>query len=84
MEYLRDRFERTDRSRTRRHLPVELSFNRDLSAYPCEDLVKKSKEQLLADDEIKFKEESSRFDGGGYYYYNGDFDWSDYDYSKRG
>lgn len=41
---------------------VELSFNRDLSAYPCEDLVKKSKEQLLADDEIKFKEESSRFD----------------------
>ena len=63
---------------------VELSFNRDLSAYPCEDLVKKSKEQLLADDEIKFKEESSRFDGGGYYYYNGDFDWSDYDYSKRG
>lgn len=62
---------------------VELSFNRDLSAYPCEDLVKKSKEQLLAEDEIKFKEESSRFDEGGYYYYNGDFDWSDYKYNER-
>lgn len=62
---------------------VELSFNRDLSVYPCEDFVKKSKEQLLAEDEIKFKEESSRFDQGGYYYYNGDFNWSDYDYSKR-
>lgn len=62
---------------------VELSFNRDLSAYPCEAFVKKSKEQLLADDEIKFKEESCRFDGGGYYYYNGDFDWSDYKYSER-
>ena len=62
---------------------VELSFNRDLSAYPCEDFVKKSKEQLLADDEIKFKEESCRFNKGGYYYYNGDLDWSDYKYSER-
>jgi hypothetical protein len=62
---------------------IELSFNRDLSAYPCPDLVKASKEQILAEDEIKFKEESSRFDEGGYYYYNGDFNWSDYNYSER-
>ena len=62
---------------------VELSFNKDLSAYPCEDSVKVSHEQLLAEDEIKFKEESSRFDDGGYYYYNGDFNWSDYNYSER-
>ena len=62
---------------------IELSFNRDLSAWPCPDLVKTSKEQLLAEDEIKFKEESSRFDEGGYYYYNGDFNWSDYNYSER-
>ena len=62
---------------------VELSFNKDLSAYPCEDSVKVSREQLLAEDEIKFKEESSRFDDGGYYYYNGDFNWSDYNYSER-
>lgn len=40
---------------------VELSFNKDLSAYPCDDSVKVSREQLLAEDEIKFKEESSRF-----------------------
>lgn len=60
---------------------VELSFNKDLSAYPCDDSVKVSREQLLAEDEIKFKEESSRFDDGGYYYYNGDFNWNDYNYN---
>lgn len=62
---------------------VELSFNKDLSVYPCGDSVKVSREQLLAEDEIKFKEESSRFDNGGYYYYNGDFDWNDYNYKER-
>lgn len=62
---------------------IELSFNKDLSAYPCADGVKVSKEQLLAEDEIKFKEECSRFDEGGYYYYNGDFNWSDYKYEER-
>ena len=62
---------------------VELSFNKDLSAYPCDDSIKVSREQLLAEDEIKFKEESSRFDDGGYYYYNGDFNWNDYNYSER-
>ncbi|MCD8137375.1 MAG: MG2 domain-containing protein [Parabacteroides gordonii] len=62
---------------------VELSFNKDLSAYPCDDSVKVSREQLLAEDEIKFKEESSRFDDGGYYYYNGDFNWNDYNYNDR-
>lgn len=62
---------------------IELSFNKDLSAYPCEDSPKLSKEQILADDEIKFKEECSRFDNGGYYYYNADFNWSDYDYEER-
>ena len=62
---------------------IELSFNRDLSAWPCPDLVKPTKEQILAEDEIKFKEESSRFDEGGYYYYNGDFNWSDYNYQER-
>lgn len=62
---------------------IELSFNKDLSAYPCADAKKISKEQILAEDEIKFKEETSRFDEGGYYYYNGDLDWSDYKYRER-
>lgn len=62
---------------------VELSFNKNLSAYPCDDSVKVTKEQLLAEDEVKFREESSRFDNGGYYYYNGDLDWTDYNYSER-
>lgn len=62
---------------------VELSFNKNLSAYPCNDSIQVTKEQLLADDEVKFREESSRFDDGGYYYYNGDLDWSDYKYTQR-
>lgn len=42
---------------------LELSFDRPLSAYPCgNDTLKISKEQILASDEIRFKEESARFD----------------------
>lgn len=62
---------------------IELSFNKDLSAYPCSDDKKPSKEQILAQDEIKFKEESSQYDQGGYYYYDNDFNWSTYHYAER-
>lgn len=62
---------------------LELSFDKSLSAYPCADSVKRTKEQILADDEIRFKEEASRFDGGGYYYFNNNLDWSDYNYKDR-
>ena len=63
---------------------VELSFNKELSAYPCaDDGEKMSKEQIWAQDEIKFREESSRFDEGGYYYSDMDLDWSDYRYQER-
>lgn len=62
---------------------VELSFDRNLSAYPCDDdQVKLSKEELLAKDEIEFREESSRFDQGWYSYYNENFNWYDYDYDQ--
>ena len=36
----------------------------------------------MASDEIRFKEESARFDEGGYYYYR-QYDWSDYNWEKR-
>lgn len=62
---------------------IELSYNKDLSAYPCGQGTKTPKEQLLMEDEIKFKEELSRYDEGGYYYYNGDFNWSEYNYRDR-
>lgn len=62
---------------------IELSYNKDLSAYPCSQDSKVSKEQLLMEDAIKFKEELNRYDEGGYYYYNGDFNWSDYKYQDR-
>ena len=62
---------------------IELSFDRPLSAYPCgKDTVSLSKEQILAMDEVRFKEEAARFDEEGYYYYR-QYDWSDYDWKKR-
>lgn len=62
---------------------VELSFDRNLSAYPCdEDRVKLSKEELLARDEIEMREEANRFDQGWYSYYNENFDWTDYKYDE--
>ena len=62
---------------------VDLSFTRELSAYPGSNRVVKSKSQIQAEDKVKFKEESSRFDDGGYYYTNGDVDWSNYNYKER-
>lgn len=62
---------------------LELSFDRRLSTYPCgEDSVKVSKEQILADDKVRFKEELERFDKGGYYYYH-QYDWTGYDWNRR-
>lgn len=62
---------------------LELSFNRDLSAYPCdESRTQLTKEELLARDEIELREEEDRFDKGWYGYYNNHFDWSDYDYDE--
>jgi Large extracellular alpha-helical protein len=62
---------------------VELSFDRNLSAYPCdEEGVKLSKEELLALDAIELREEMNRFDEGRYSYYNQNFNWYDYDYDE--
>jgi uncharacterized protein YfaS (alpha-2-macroglobulin family) len=62
---------------------IELSFNRHLSAYPCDQAGRATKEQLLAEDAVRFREESSQYDNGGYYYYYGDYDWDDYSYRER-
>ena len=61
---------------------IELSFNRDLSAYPCDDLPKLTKEEILKKDEIEFKAEQLRFDRGAYSYYNNNLNWYDYDYDE--
>lgn len=62
---------------------LELSFNRDLSAYPCEaESGKLSKKELLAHDEIELRAEEERFDQGWYSYYNENFNWADYDYKE--
>jgi len=64
---------------------IQLSFNKDLSAYPCGRQNQLSKAQILANDKVKFEEELSQFDDGGYYFSssNDDEDWNDYDYEKR-
>ena len=69
---------------------VELDFRQDLSVYPCEGAVRKSKEQVAADDEVKLRQDMARYDRtGGYYYYDYydyedyDIDWSRYDWRER-
>lgn len=62
---------------------IELSFNRDLSAYPCDESNKKTKEQIQTEDELRLKEELEKFDRGGYYYYYGDEEYDYYDYYDR-
>lgn len=59
---------------------VMLSFNRDLSAFPCEGAPAKSREEIEANDEVRFREESAQYDAGGYFFYNPDFDWSRWNY----
>ncbi len=62
---------------------IEFSFTRDLSVYPCDTDTKKTKEQILSEDDLKFKEELNKFDNGGYYYYYGETEYDDYNYYDR-
>lgn len=66
---------------------LELSYNMDLSAYPCDgNLSEKTKEQIAAEDEVKFRQALNRFDEGGYYYYSDyddDLNWWNYNYEER-
>jgi uncharacterized protein YfaS (alpha-2-macroglobulin family) len=64
---------------------IELSFTRELSAYPCEETVTlRSREQIQAEDELRFKEDQSKYDQGDYYYYYGETDYDYYEgYSER-
>ncbi len=70
---------------------LELDFRQDHSAYPCDGVTHKSKEQVAADDEVKFRQDMVRYDRtGGYYYYDEyydyddyDVDWSRYDWNER-
>jgi uncharacterized protein YfaS (alpha-2-macroglobulin family) len=56
---------------------VELSFDRQLAITQCDsNNVKYSKEQILADNEKKFKELNEQFDNGEYYYSGGYADYN--------
>jgi uncharacterized protein YfaS (alpha-2-macroglobulin family) len=57
---------------------VELSINKQLSITQRDSGdVKLSKEQIIADNEAKFKEDCKSFDNGEYYYYNNNADYDD-------
>lgn len=62
---------------------IEMTFTRDLSVFPCDTDNRKTKEEIIAEDEIKFKEESEKFDNGGYYYYYGEVDYDYYEYYEE-
>lgn len=63
---------------------IELDMRQDLSAYPCDGAVQKSKEQIAAEDEVAFRSRLSRYDESGYYYYDSyDYDWNRYNYRDR-
>lgn len=58
---------------------VVLTFDRDLSAYPCEGIESRSKERVAADDEVAFKAELEQYyDNAGDYYYS-DYIYYEYD-----
>lgn len=59
---------------------IELAPTREHSAYPCnENAPQRTKEEVWAEDELKWKEELARYDNGGYYYYYGE---TEYDYDE--
>ncbi len=63
---------------------VILSFDQTLAACDCPDVEKKSKEQILADNELAFQAELKQFEGNSWYYQvDADLDWSAYNYKER-
>ncbi len=65
---------------------VELGMRQELSAFACDGAApQKTKEQIAAEDEIAFRSEQARYDGGYYYYYSDyyDVDWERYTYDER-
>ncbi len=61
---------------------VVLTFNQDLSIYPCETPSTKSKEEIIAKEETMFRKELESYDYDEYYYYYNEYNY-DYDYYER-
>ena len=63
---------------------IILSFDETLSAFACPERKEWTKTEILARNELAFKEEANRFDEGGWYYQEGgEQDWSLYRYQDR-
>lgn len=62
---------------------IEFSFDKDLAYLSCQGMKELSKEEILAEDKLKFEEEINRFNEGGYYYYSGEVGWDNYNYKER-
>jgi uncharacterized protein YfaS (alpha-2-macroglobulin family) len=63
---------------------VELDFNRELSAYPCDDAPpRRTRGEIEADDAAKLAEETAGYDSGYYYYAGTEYDYyEDYERGK--
>ncbi len=67
---------------------LELFYNRDLSIYPCDDYEPRSREEIVAREEIKRLEDQEKYDNGissSYYYYDSDeyeYEWWYYSYKE--
>ncbi|MCC8035974.1 MAG: hypothetical protein LIO77_08620, partial [Rikenellaceae bacterium] len=66
---------------------LELSYNRDLNTYPCDDYQPRTREEIMAEEELNLLSEMATYDKGKsrtyYYYYDYDdydYDYDDYDY----
>ncbi|MGL4293030.1 MAG: alpha-2-macroglobulin family protein, partial [Bacteroidales bacterium] len=62
---------------------VILSYNYELSAYPCDGIVKKTKRELIAENKKLEEQEKANFGNGNAYYYFSDQSWENYNWEKR-
>ncbi|MEG1522912.1 MAG: MG2 domain-containing protein [Bacteroidales bacterium] len=62
---------------------VILSFNSELSAYPCPGMAKMTKRELIEENRKLESEEKANFGNGNAYYYFSDQSWDNYNWQER-
>ncbi|MEG1587304.1 MAG: MG2 domain-containing protein, partial [Bacteroidales bacterium] len=62
---------------------IILSYNYELSAYPCAGVTRKTKRELLEENKILEQEEKDNFGNGNAYYYFSDQSWNGYRWEER-
>ena len=62
---------------------VILSYNFEMSDYPCPGMVRKSKRELLEENKTLEQQEKADFGNGNAYYYFSDQNWNGYKWDER-